>query len=237
MSESIVMMFRMLAARDLELLAARLGEALPTLDTGEQEVAMTLVHLLAGGEPVPASRLAAAVGQPDALEEQLTRLSGLLFRDDRGRVIGFMGLSVIEMGHHRVHIDGRALSAWCAWDTLFLPELLGRTAGVTSRCPITGEEISLITVGLAGVADLHPAETVVSFMVPEEPIGDDVIRSFCHFVHFFASEQAGRQWTIARDGAFLLSVADAYQLGRLTNRAAFGAALGSNPICRGGVRA
>jgi hypothetical protein len=56
-------------------------------------------------------------------------------------------------------------------------------------------------------------------------------------VHFFASEQAGRQWTIAHDGAFLLSVADAYQIGRLTNRAAFGAALASDPVCRDGVRA
>jgi alkylmercury lyase len=227
----------MAAERALEVLAARLGGALPTLDTGEQEVAMTLLRLLGEGEPVPTSRLAAAVGEPpDALEEQLTRLSGLLFRDDRGRVIGFMGLSVIEMGRHRVHVDGRALSAWCAWDTLFLPELLGRTAGVSSRCPITGEEISL-NVGVAGVADLDPAETVVSFMVPDKRLGDDVIRSFCHFVHFFASEQAGRQRTLAHDGAFLLSVADAYQLGRLTNRAAFGAALAGSPRCRGDVRA
>ena len=227
----------MLVARDLELLAARLADALPTLDVGEQEVAITLVRLLSEGEPVPVSRLAAAAGQPaDALEEQLTRLSGLLFRDDLGRAIGFIGLSVIEMGTHRVHVDGRALSAWCAWDTLFLPELLGRTVGVTSRCPITGEEISL-TVGPVGVTDLRPAETVVSFLVPDGPLGDDVIRSFCHFVHFFATEQAGRQWTNAHDGAFLLSVADAYRLGRSTNRATFGVALATGPLGRADVRA
>lgn len=227
----------MLVAPDLESLAARFGEALPRLDMDEQEVAITLVRLLSEGEPVPVSRLAAAAGQPaDALENQLTRLSGLLFRDDLGRVIGFIGLSAIEMGTHRVHVDGRALSAWCAWDALFLPELLGRTVGVTSRCPITGEEISL-TVGPAGVADLRPAATVVSFMVPDGPLRDDVIRSFCHFVHFFATEQAGRQWTNAHDGAFLLSVADAYQLGRLTNRATYGAVLASSPLGRVGVRA
>jgi hypothetical protein len=73
------------------LLAARLAEALPTLDTGEQEVAITLVRLPGEGEPVPVSCLAAAVGRPaDALEDQLTRWSGLLFRDDRGRVIDSM---------------------------------------------------------------------------------------------------------------------------------------------------
>jgi alkylmercury lyase len=100
-----------------------------------------------------------------------------------------------------VQVDGRALAAWCAWDMLFLPELLGRTAGVPSRCPIAGEKISL-TVGPAGVADLHPAETVVSFMASDDPLGADVICSFCHFVHFFASEQAGRQWTSPTIGAF-----------------------------------
>ncbi|MHB1834417.1 MAG: organomercurial lyase [Solirubrobacteraceae bacterium] len=49
-----------------------------------------------------------------------------VFRDGDGRVVGFMGLSVVEFGGHRIELDGRRLTAWCAWDTLFLPGLLGR---------------------------------------------------------------------------------------------------------------
>ena len=122
------------------------------------------------------------------------------------------------------HVEGRVLSAWCTWDTLFLPELLAETVRVTSRCPATGQPISLM-VGPDGLRDLHPAEAVVSFLVPESGFDTGVIQSFCHFVHFFASAEAGRPWTTEHEGTFLLSVDDAFELGRLTNRAAFGTAL------------
>jgi alkylmercury lyase len=118
------------------------------------------------------------------------------------------------------------LSAWCAWDTLFLPELLGETARVTSRCPRTGREISL-TVTPDGPADLAPPETVISFLVPETRFDANVIQSFCHFVHFFVSPAAVASWTAEHPGTFPLSVDDAYRLGKLTNRATFGAALGA----------
>jgi len=38
---------------------------------------------------------------------------------------------------HALQFDGRTLYAWCAWDTLFLPELLGRPARVTSTDPVS----------------------------------------------------------------------------------------------------
>jgi alkylmercury lyase len=133
------------------------------------------------------------------------------------------------MGHHRIHLDGRELSTWCAWDTLFLPEPLGGTARVTSRCPVTGEEISL-TVNRSGPTDVHPADAVVSFLVPETAFDENVIQSFCRFVHFFASPQAGERWIAEHPGTFLLSVADAFELGRRTNQRRLGAALGRRRI-------
>jgi hypothetical protein len=48
-----------------------------------------------------------------------------VFHDDAGHIVGFWGLSTTELGPHRLRgVDGVELSAWCAWDTLFLPELL-----------------------------------------------------------------------------------------------------------------
>ena len=135
-----------------------------------------------------------------------------------------MGLTVVEMGDHRIHVDGRPLSAWCAWDTLFLPELLGETAYVISRAPTSGAEISL-TVTPTEPTHLAPADTVVSFLVPETEFDAGVIQRFCHFVHFFASPEDGERWTAQHPGMFLLSVDDAYSLGQLTNRAAFGPVL------------
>jgi alkylmercury lyase len=41
--------------------------------------------------------------------------------------------------HHRFEINGLTLWTWCAWDSLFIPEILAQTARVASRDPETGE--------------------------------------------------------------------------------------------------
>jgi Alkylmercury lyase len=52
-----------------------------------------------------------------------------------------------------------------------------------------------------------------------------VVRSFCHFVRFFASERAAHEWTAEHPGTFTVSVDDSFRLGQRTNVAAFGAGL------------
>ena len=78
----------------------------------------------------------------------------------------------------------------------------------------------------ADVSDLRPAEAVVSLLVPDRPLEDDVIASFCRFVHFFASPEAAATWTSEHEGMFVISVEDAFEVGRLVNRVRFGEALG-----------
>jgi alkylmercury lyase len=117
---------------------------------------------------------------------------------------------------------------WCAWDTLFLPELLATTARVASTCPVTGETIRL-TVGPDGVTRVAPPGAVLSFLRPEGRFDEKVIQSFCHFVLFFASEAAAWTWTATHPGTFVLSIDDGFTLARLRNGGTFGLALGSTP--------
>jgi alkylmercury lyase len=213
-------------APDIDSLADRLTAAMLRLDATEQRVALRLLRQLSLGGPVGLSELADAAELP---EEQtaalLDGLSGGLFRDEDGRIVGFFGLTVAEMGHHRLHVDRRTLSAWCAWDTLFLPELLAEdNVRVTSRSPSSGTEIAL-TVTPTGPTDLEPAKAVVSMLLPVGAFDADVIKRFCHFVHFFASREDSAAWVAEHPSAFVLSVDDAYRLGQLTNRAVFGDAL------------
>lgn len=208
----------------VQRLAERLIVAVPKFGQDEQRVGLALIRSLAAGAPVSDLEVADAAGAAEpGVRDALDRWPGV-FRDEDGRVVGFMGLSVVEFGEHRIEIDGRRLTAWCAWDTLFLPGLLGRPARVSSRCPVTGEAISL-TVSADGPDEVSPAGTVLSFLAPERPFDADVVRSFCHFVHFFASEQAAQEWTAGHPGTFTVSVDDSFGLGQRTNAAAFGAAL------------
>jgi hypothetical protein len=71
---------------------------------------------------------------------------------------------------------------------------------------------------------------VLSFLEPERPFHADVVRSFCHFVHFFASEEAAREWAAGHQGTFRLSLEQGFRLGRRTNRASFGSGLASAEI-------
>ncbi|MHB1834418.1 MAG: organomercurial lyase [Solirubrobacteraceae bacterium] len=105
-----------------------------------------------------------------------------------------------------------------------VPPRAARPARVSSRCPVPVEAISL-TVTADGPQAVSPAGTVLSFLAPERPFDADVVRSFCHFVRFFASGQAAREWIAEHPGTFTVSIDDSFRLGQRTNAAAFGAAL------------
>jgi alkylmercury lyase len=200
-------------------LASELAAATPTLSEEEQRLFLTLYRLLVAGQPVDVTDLADAAGQPlDAVRKALHRLPGV-FTDERGRVIGFWGLSIRPMPH-RITVNGRTLYGWCAWDTLFLPELLGAPAEIESTCPATGQRITLTVEGTE-VTSQHPAETVLSFLHRDEPFDADTIKTFCHYVHFFANAEAAAEWTAQREGTFTLSLADGSAIARLTNRARY----------------
>lgn len=176
------------------------------------ELSVRLFHLLADGRPVSLDRLGAAARRPLAeVTAAVRRLPNVEF-DSEGRVIG-QGITLVSTPH-RFFVGGRALFTWCAWDTLIFPPLLGRTARAESPCPATGSVVR-VSVGTAGVEQVEPEGAVVSMVVPEcESAGCDVRGSFCDHVHFFRSREAAATWREEHPGGLILSVADAYELGR-----------------------
>lgn len=218
-----------MAPQTLELpeLAAELSAASPELGEQEQRLALALYRLLAEGDPVDPGRLAERVGLEEAAVPAIVDRWPGVYRNEAGLVVGFWGLALAEMPH-RMRVDGRELRGWCSWDTLFLPELIGKTAKVESTCPTTRETVSL-EVGPEGPRNVSPAGAVISFMRPDGPFDADVVRSFCHHVRFFASAEAADEWTAQHASTFVMSIADGFELGRLVNRANFGAALAAEP--------
>ena len=204
-------------------LARDLIAATPEFDPREQRVALSLYRLLAEGQRISPERLAQRAGlAAQEVEELLERWPGV-YRED-GQVVGFWGLALDGMPH-RLKVNGRELRAWCAWDTLFLPELIGAPARVESPCPATGETVALEVVPGDGVRELAPETAVLSFLHRDEPFDADMIKSFCHYVHFFRDDAAARKWTAQHQGTFTLSIDEGFELGRITNRGRFGAAL------------
>lgn len=187
------------------------------LSRDEQQVSLAIYRLLATGEPVPPEAIAAEAGVAvKRVGELLDQWMGV-YRDAQGRVVGYWGLALSET-HHGLAVAGRTLYAWCAWDALFLPALLGQTAEVTSKSPVTGEVIHL-TVSPEGASRVDGRDVYVSFLEPDqEKLAEDVIGSFCHYIFFFASLEEGRQWTRAHPGTYLLTLDQAFELGHRKNR-------------------
>jgi hypothetical protein len=105
---------------------------LRTFSAEEQRAAVALYRELAKGKAVTADQLGRVLGMsPEQARAMLHRdsIKGFVYPDDQGRVLGFGGLAAAPM-HHRFEVDGQMLSTWCAWDSLFIPEILGRSAHV-----------------------------------------------------------------------------------------------------------
>jgi len=202
----------------LDTLADALAAALGELDPAGQRLAIALYRLLAAGRPVAAADLATANGLPKPAVAETIGSWPAVFTDSKGRVTGFWGLATTELSPaHRYESGGRVLYAWCAWDTPFLRARLGQAARVTSACPVTGELIQL-TVTPDGVTGASHPEAAMSFLRPDGPFDSSVIESFCHFVHFFASRQAGEQWAAGHPGTFLLTLGEAADLAARGNQ-------------------
>lgn len=97
-----------------------------------------------------------------------------------------------------------------------------------ARRPRDGREPISLTVTSHGVTDLEPATTVMSMLSPEGAFDHDIVQSFCHFVHFFASEESGQAWVADHPGTFLLSVDEAFDVANRSWPALFRDALGKS---------
>ena len=208
---------------DVEELSAAVAARMPHLSNEEVAVALSLYRLLSEGSPVSLQRLAEAVGRPAVEVRAVLEIWPGIFYED-GAVIGFWGLALGSTSH-AFTIRGKRLSTWCAWDALFIPELIGQSALVSSLDPVTGEEISL-TVGpdgIEGIEEVSSPGVVVSFLDPSAiDFDDNVILNFCNYVHFFASVDSGTQWVAEHPAIFLLSLDEAFNLGQRTNRTRYG---------------
>jgi len=203
----------------LSALAAELLARLPTMSDEEQRLGLEIYRQLAQGEPVVRSKLAEALEAPtDTVDELLAHpnLKCLTYTDKQGRIIGFGGLAVREMPH-RFKVDGRTLYTWCAWDSLFIPIILGREAEVESPAPGSTVHVRL-RVSPRGVERVHPPSGVMSFLLPTaQTFQADALKAmaaFCHFIFFFPDSDSAAEWTKSHPDTTVISISDAFELGR-----------------------
>jgi alkylmercury lyase len=211
----------------------KLASFLRPFSLEEQRAAVALYRELAKGSPVHADQLGRALGVSPAESRSLLQREAIkcfAYADDEGRVLGFGGLAATPM-HHRFEVQGHTLWTWCAWDSLFIPEILGRAAHVRSADPENGEIVSLV-VTPDRVESAVPETTVVSFIEIDAPVfqgsAANVMAKFCHSVFFFSTRLSGERWIAKRPGTFLYGLEEAFGLAKRLNARNFGLELGQH---------
>jgi alkylmercury lyase len=201
----------------------------PVVSAEDQRAGIALLRELARGEPVTIAQLARALGTTVETAAAFTKespLSPFVHADEAGRIRGSFGLSVTPT-HHQLTIDGRRLWAWCAQDSLFLPELLGATTEIESRDPETDKLVRL-TVSPARVEAVEPTGILLSMIRPDTwdvTSAARLMASACHFIFFFAARESGERWVAKHPETFLLPLDEAFAFGKRPNAHLFGTEL------------
>ncbi len=209
-----------LMSPDVDHLAQHFIDAFPVMGIAEQRLALKLYRLLSEGDAVSLEHLSERVDMLLTTVKTMIKSWPGVFYDDSRRIIGFWGLAIDET-QHRFKVNGKTVYTWCAWDTLFLPELLNISADITSNCALSGDEISL-TVLPEGIESSQTEQVMVSFLVPDEvELKENITTSFCHHVFFLRSRETGERWMASHPGTFLLSLDEAFSIGKKMNAARY----------------
>jgi alkylmercury lyase len=214
----------MASSAQLDEWAKAVVDASPSTDAEDRRIIIETYRLLAGGEPISETQVAAAAGFTLERVQESLRAWPLVLRTDEDLIVGFWGMHAdhVEPTHAMTH-DASTVFGWCALDTLFIPEIIDREVRVESTDPTTGTRVRL-TVTPEGIADLEPPEAVVSLLLPRdtESFDDNAIARFCHQIYFFDSPRSAEAWIGSRQGRFFLPVAEAFELGKKINRLRLG---------------
>jgi alkylmercury lyase len=196
---------------DLQELAARITAPMRIAveRTFLEIVPPTLDSLARGKEASPEEIAATSAKSPEEVRAALERFPSAEW-DEQGRVVG-LGLT-LQLTPHHLELEGRTLFAWCALDALLIPALLGRPASIESPCRGTGDPVH-IEVTPTGIETVEPPSAVVSIVAARDLA--NFRRVSCNNAHFFSSPEAASRWLEKHPKATILSVEDAFRLGRL----------------------
>jgi hypothetical protein len=151
-------------------------------------------RLLQAGGPAPIAVLAADLGRAkEEAEAAVAALSaeGRIRLDERGRVMGAAGLSVVP-DRHRIDFGERTFWTWCANDALGIVGALRASGVAHSVSPYSGQALKVrFRLG-------RPQPTSIVLFRPDDDFRSrcaNVYEEWCPNSNFFESREAASAWS------------------------------------------
>ena len=204
---------------DIEVIVASLKTEAGDLglDEPRSRLFIATVRELAKGEPVTRERLAELGDKLGlTLKDAIEAIDWFAEKDDAGLIVGIGGLS-LKKWSHSLTVGGHDFSTWCAYDTIYLPKVLGDTAEVRSEDPVDGSPVRA-TVGPDGVEHHEPDAAVISMVIPQTKTKDissaeQIRMAFCNYSLYFANHENAVSWFEDKSvDPLILSLDEAYEV-------------------------
>jgi alkylmercury lyase len=172
------------------------------------------IQALSRGKPVSPEQLAEIWEVPlEQVRSVLARavLAGRAEVNSQGDLVG--GILSLIPTPHRISIGGKQLYAWCAYDAIYVPGLVGKTAEISTQDPITGDPIKII-ITPDSVADVQPEGSVVSVVGVESDMRGGPKSPRCTQMLFFGSRDSAHQWLQGRPDMSILTAEEVFEIAR-----------------------
>lgn len=202
----------------LEQLKEKTREILKKLPEGAYEFELRLqvlaLQLLAKGEPVTPEKLSEVWGIPleqvKLIFDQATA-QGTLQLDDSGNMVG-AAISLVPT-KHTFRMNGNKLYAWCAYDAIFAPGVIGEKAVIESIDPWSKEPIQIM-ISPEGEIVSDPEGVVATYVGMEADIRGGAESPRCNQMHFFTSEENAKRWIPNHQGISIMTVNQMLELAK-----------------------
>jgi len=170
------------------------------------------MQALSKGEPISPAELATLWEVP--LEQVQSVLEAAVANgnaeiDSEGNLVG--GILSLNPTSHRVSMDEQQLFAWCAYDAIYAPGVVGKTAHIESQDPGTGTTVR-VAVSPEGIEDVQPEGAVVSIVAGGTDMRGGPDSPRCTQMLFFESRESANEWLAGRSDVAILTVEEVFEL-------------------------
>ena len=134
-----------------------------------------------------------------------------------GEILAYRGVTLNQTKHYVFHNNVK-IYTWCAFDTLFLADLLVEPVSIFSNCPACGKAISC-KVTDRNLISSKDSDIVMSFIIPDKvDFCEDLQNAFCCKVYFFCNQQCGSEWINLSPEIALFNLAESLVIAQERNR-------------------
>lgn len=177
----------------LQSTVEQLQKLLPNLKKEERQISKLLYQKLALGRSVSIKTIANELNKPiQDIQDHLKQMSYIEF-NAASKISAYRGVTLNQTQHYVFHNNSK-IYTWCAFDTLFLADLLAKPVSISSNCPTCFKAIDF-KVTDHDLTSFKDTDIVMSFIIPSKvDICEDLQNTFCSKVYFFCNEQCGSEW-------------------------------------------